>query len=146
MKKNTMRQGLTVQDLRRATELQEAIEKAIADHENNIAEMQRELNGLLGGRGNASVSTSKVRRQSSGSVNVTASGRPRNEMKMRDAIAKVVRRSPKTLNEIVDALPTIGYKFAAARPANSVGAFLYGRHGKKDFRNRDGKFEFIGKE
>jgi hypothetical protein len=156
MKKATMRQGLTVQDLRRATELQEAIEKATADHQgqldklqrdfdNNVGKMQRELAGLLGGTGIASAPTGKVRRQSSGSENVTATGRPRNEMTLRDAIAKVVKRSPKTLNEIVDGVTALGYKFASQRPANSVGAFLYGRHGKKDFRAREGRFEFIGR-
>jgi hypothetical protein len=157
MKKQTMRQGLTVQDLRRATELQEAIEKATADlngqlekiqrdHETNVGKMQRELDSLLGGRGRgtASVSTAKVR-QSSGSANVTASGRPRNDMTLRDAIAKLTKRSPKTLKEITEGVQALGYKFSSQRPENSVGAFLYGRHGKKDFRATEGRFSFIGR-
>lgn len=137
MKENTST-GLTVADLRRATELKEQLETAQA----NVVDLQSQYDAIMSGTFTVTVGPRRGRPRSE---DRTASGRPRNAMTMRDAIVKVTANGGKNLHEIVDGLHKIGYKFAASRPENSVGAFLYGRHGKKDFRNKEGKFVFIGK-
>jgi hypothetical protein len=65
---------------------------------------------------------------------------PRNGISIRDAIAQVTSKQPLTVREIVDAVQKIGYKFSSSNPVNSVGAYLYGSHGKKHFKRADGKF------
>ena len=61
-------------------------------------------------------------------------------MSIREAIIQVTKSKPLKLAEIVQAVQKIGYKFASKNPGNSVGAFLYGKDGKKHFKRVDGKF------
>jgi len=65
-------------------------------------------------------------------------------MSIREAIAKVTSREPLGLSDLVDAVQKIGYKFESSNPRNSVGAYLYSKHGKKYFKNVGGKFSSIG--
>lgn len=147
MKKSAANSGLSVAALRRATELQKHSETLQRQLDNtNIA-----LNRVLGNKVGATVTMAGIRAARAGGLkpvtskrskndNLTATGRPRNAMTMHDAIAKVCARSPKSLDEIVAGITKLGYKFAAKRPAHSVGAFLYGPLGKKAFRNVDARF------
>ncbi len=64
----------------------------------------------------------------------TASGRFRNDMTLKEAILKVTARKPKHLNDILLDVQKLGYRFSGVRPANSVGAYLYGRLGRKVFK------------
>ena len=57
--------------------------------------------------------------------------RASNSMNIREAIAKVTARKALGVREIVDEVQKIGYKFSSSNPVNSVGAYLYGAHGKK---------------
>ena len=71
------------------------------------------------------------------------SGRRRrvgNAMNIREAIAKVTAARPLSVRDIVEAVRKAGYKFTSTNPVNSVGAYLYGAHGKKHFKRADGKF------
>jgi hypothetical protein len=71
-------------------------------------------------------------------------GTPRiagNALSIREAITKVTARQPLGVRDIVSAVQKIGYKFQSSNPINSVGAYLYGAHGKKHFKRVDGKFK-----
>src|SRR3954468_9618869 len=73
-------------------------------------------------------------------------GKPRdaaNAMPIREAIAKVTSKQPLSVREIVDAVQKVGYKFQSSNPVNSVGAYLYGAHGKKHFKRANGKFRAV---
>jgi hypothetical protein len=63
-----------------------------------------------------------------------------NTMNIREAITKVTAAKPLSVREIVGAVQKTGYKFTSTNPVNSVGAYLYGTHGKKHFKRVDGKF------
>jgi len=63
-----------------------------------------------------------------------------NTMSIREAIAKVTAREPLGLSDLVNAVQGIGYKFESKNPRNSVGAYLYSKHGKKYFKRANGKF------
>lgn len=133
MKANTL-SGLSVADLRRATELKETIEEL----NGQVAEHVKELETMLGTSLGSTSRRITVRRNKN--EDMTASGRPRNTLTMAEAITKITNRSPKTIDEIVAGLSKVGYKSTAARVENSVGAFLYGPTGKKLFRNQESRF------
>jgi hypothetical protein len=59
---------------------------------------------------------------------------------MREVISKLVAKTPMRINDIVDGMQRSGYVFKSSKPANSVGAYLYGPEGKKHFTRADGKF------
>jgi len=59
---------------------------------------------------------------------------------MRETIRQLVEKSPLRIGEIVDGMKRSGYVFKSSKPANSVGAYLYGTEGKKHFVRADGKF------
>ena len=67
--------------------------------------------------------------------------KPSSPLNMREAIAQVTARQPLALRDIVPAMQRIGYPFATSKPANSVGAFLYSKAGKKLFKRAGGKFQ-----
>ena len=68
--------------------------------------------------------------------------RPQNKLTMQQAIAQVTAQQPLGVNDVVAAMRKIGYLFQSAKPANSVGAYLYSG-GKKHFKRVDGKFSPI---
>ena len=63
-----------------------------------------------------------------------------NSLSIREAVSKVTAQKALGLSEIVQAVQAIGYNFTSKDPRNSVGAFLYGPHGKKIFKRVNGKF------
>ena len=63
-----------------------------------------------------------------------------NTMNIREAITKVTAAKPLSVRDIVGAVQKTGYKFTSRNPVNSVGAYLYGAHGRKHFKRVDGKF------
>src|ERR1043165_189719 len=62
------------------------------------------------------------------------------ELGMREAIQKATANSPLGVREIVEAIQRIGFRFKSKNPYNSVGAYLYGKEGRKYFKKTDGKF------
>lgn len=103
------------------------LNKSIDETRNSLTSMENELAGL-------SVKGDGV------NESVTASGRARNKMTMAAGIYKLTKTTPKDIGQIVTGLEKLGYKFSAARPSHSVGAYLYGKLGKKSFKNSDSKF------
>lgn len=75
-------------------------------------------------------------------------GRPpggtKSGMNMREAITQVTAQQPLKVREIAKAMKQLGYKFTSKKPANSVGAFLYGPGGKEHFKKVDGRFSPVG--
>jgi len=65
---------------------------------------------------------------------------PRNDLSMRDAIARAIESRPLAIRDIVDSMQRLGFIFKSKNPVNSVGAYLYGPEGKKHFKRADGKF------
>ena len=59
---------------------------------------------------------------------------------MRDAIAAATRKGALKPRELVDAVQKVGYRFTSKNPYNSIGAYLYGREGRKHFKKVDGGF------
>lgn len=66
--------------------------------------------------------------------------RAQNTLTVREAITKATTARPLGLSEIVQAVGKLGYKFSSKNPQNSVGAYLYGKEGRKYFKRVDGKF------
>jgi hypothetical protein len=79
-------------------------------------------------------------RTGANTVRTAKRSRPRNALNIREAVGKVTANKPLGLNEIVEAVQKIGYKFATQNPANSVGVFLYGTEGRKHFKRVNKKF------
>ncbi len=74
-----------------------------------------------------------------------AAPRSDNDISIREAIMRVTSKEPLTVRDIVPAVQKLGYKFQSSNPVNSVGAYLYGAHGKKHFKRSKGKFSAIMK-
>jgi hypothetical protein len=68
----------------------------------------------------------------------TASGRARNELSLKEAVAKVIDGKALTKHEILDAVLRLGYQFSTDDPLNSLGVILYGKNPK--FKNENGRF------
>ena len=136
-----------------------ALRLLLAKERDAIQQRLQELNAALGGNGgevvaSAVVPVAKKRGRPAGSSNkvknapapkpVLAKGgkRPQNKLTMQQAIAQVTAQQPLGVNDVVAAMKKIGYIFQGAKPANSVGAYLYSG-GKKHFKRVDGKFSPI---
>src|SRR3954447_22541817 len=68
----------------------------------------------------------------------TPTGRVRNELSLKEAVAKVIQGKALTKHEILDAVLRLGYQFSTDDPLNSLGVILYGRNPK--FKNENGRF------
>lgn len=75
----------------------------------------------------------------------TASPRPDNKVSLREAITQATSKQPLKVREIVDSVQKLGYRFQSSNPVNSVGAYLYGREGKKHFKAAGGRFAPISR-
>jgi len=64
----------------------------------------------------------------------------RADLGMREAIQTATASSPLGGREIVDSIQQLGFRFKSKNPYNSVGAYLYGKEGRKHFKKADGKF------
>lgn len=62
------------------------------------------------------------------------------KLTLREAISRATKTRALTKTEILEAVQKIGYKFSSADPMGSINAFLYGKAGKREFRNDAGKF------
>jgi hypothetical protein len=82
------------------------------------------------------VATLRGRDSYSGSS--TPTGRPRNEISLKEAVLKVIEGKSLTKHEILDAVIAKGYQFATDDPLNSLGVILYGK--KPKFKNIKGRF------
>ena len=67
-------------------------------------------------------------------------GRGGNEMSLRQRITEGTTKHPLSVREIVETVKKAGHKFESSDPIKSVGAYLYGKEGKKHFKRVDGKF------
>lgn len=65
----------------------------------------------------------------------------RNAVNLPTAVAQVTKAKALTKEEILSALDTIGYKFTAKNPINSLNTVLYA---KNKFKRANGKFSPIG--
>lgn len=65
------------------------------------------------------------------------------DLGMREAIQQATSAQPLSVREIVDAIQKIGFRFKSKNPYNSVGAYLYGKEGRKYFSKTDGKFSAL---
>lgn len=95
-------------------------------------------------RGRPPGSRTKVKASAPAPKSGSAKGgkRPQNALTMQQAIAQVTAQQPLGVSDVVAAMKQIGYTFQSAKPANSVGAYLYSA-GKKHFKRVDGKFSPI---
>jgi len=126
-----------------------ALRTALATERDTIQKRLQQINAALGGgpslKGTATapapMRTPPAKRQKRSSK--LAPPRSDNEMSIREAITKATSKHPLSIREIVDAVQKLGYKFKSTNPVNSVGAYLYGAHGKKHFKRKDGKFSAI---
>ena len=64
--------------------------------------------------------------------------RTKNELSLKQAIAKVTRGNPLTKDEIYRAVTKLGYHFKTDQPLKSINVTLYGKNPK--FRKAGGKF------
>jgi len=71
-------------------------------------------------------------------------GRGGNEMSLRQRITDATTRQSLSVREIVGTVKKAGHKFESSDPIKSVGAYLYGKEGKKHFKRVDGKFSPMG--
>jgi hypothetical protein len=113
---------------------------ALVSERETLRKRLQQLDAALAGIGTGAAprAQEKAARRS-----VKPSARPSrasNTMSIREAVAKVTARKPLSVREIVEAVQKIGYKFTSSDPVNSVGAYLYGAHGRKLFKRADGKF------
>jgi hypothetical protein len=123
------------------------LEQERAQHRQRIDEIDSALTQIRGGS-IAPSPASPRRGRPPGSKNAPAKssaptgqgGRGGNSMSFREAAAQVTAKQPLSVREIVEAVQKIGYKFQSADPIKSVGAYLYGKEGKKHFKRADGKF------
>jgi hypothetical protein len=65
----------------------------------------------------------------------------RNKVNLQTAVAQVTKGKAMTKEEILAGLDTIGYKFTAKNPINSLNTVLYA---KNKFKRANGKFSPIG--
>ena len=61
----------------------------------------------------------------------------RNEMSLKEAVIKITSQAPRTKDEILSKLDSLGYTFSSATPINSLNATLYS---KGQFINNKGYF------
>jgi hypothetical protein len=69
----------------------------------------------------------------------TSTGRPRNELSLKEAVLKVIEGKSMTKDEILDAVMALGYQFTTDDPMNSLGVILYGK--KPKFKREGKKFK-----
>jgi hypothetical protein len=62
------------------------------------------------------------------------------KLTMRDAIKIATARRALGIGDLVGAMQQLGYQFTSKKPANSLGAYLYGPSGKEHFKRVDGRF------
>jgi hypothetical protein len=126
-----------------------ALRAALLSERATLEKRLQQLNAALGGGTIPAAPTSGSKKPSPVTKPVKSAkrgrppGKPRNAanaMPIREAITKVTAKQPLSVREIVDAVKKIGYKFQSSNPVNSVGAYLYGAHGKKYFKRANGKF------
>ena len=117
---------------------------ALLSEREAIQKRLQQINAALGG---GSITGAAISAPVSAASAPKRRGRPpgkphstANAMPIREAIAKVTAKQPLSVREIVDAVQKVGYKFQSSNPVNSVGAYLYGAHGKKHFKRANGKF------
>lgn len=113
-----------------------ALRSALVREREAIRQRLQQIEAALAGARKAPTpSSSKM-------VGVLPGARPRpgNKMSIREAITKVTTSRALTVREIVEAVRKIGYKFASRDPVNSVGAYLYAKHGRRHFKRVNGKF------
>ena len=79
-----------------------------------ILEKIREIDHLLGNAGNSTTSEFGKRTK-----------RPKNELKLKEAIYKALADGPKDRNTILEAVQGMGYRFSTNNPLNSLSATLY---------------------
>lgn len=79
-----------------------------------ILEKIREIDHLLGNAGNSTTSEFGKRAK-----------RPKNELKLKEAIGKALADGPKNRKTILEAVQGMGYRFSASNPLNSLSATLY---------------------
>lgn len=132
--------GLSLESLQQATELRQQIDTRMGEIDEMNARLERILSGESAGPAQ--------RVQRGGKANgkdgdKTAGGRTRNEMTLKEAIIRTLGRRTMDINEVLDGVLKLGYKFNSQRPVNSVGAYLYSANGKKFFRNDGGRFSVI---
>jgi hypothetical protein len=65
---------------------------------------------------------------------------PSRDLGMREAIQQATSKEPLGVREIVAAIQQLGFRFKSKNPYNSVGAYLYGKEGRKYFTKSDGRF------
>ena len=69
---------------------------------------------------------------------VKRGSRAKNELSLKEAIAKATTGKALTKDEIYEAVKKLGYVFTTKKPLNSINAVLYGK--KPKFKNVEGKF------
>lgn len=79
-----------------------------------ILEKIREIDHLLGNAGKSTTSEFGKRTK-----------RPKNEIKLKEAIYKALADGPKNRNTILEAVQKMGYRFSTNNPLNSLSATLY---------------------
>jgi hypothetical protein len=114
-----------------------ALRTALQKERTEILERLTQIESALGDGGPAAFITSGKR----GTAPKQKRGpRARNKFTIREAVAKATAGRPLSLTEIVQAVTKLGYKFSSKNPQNSLGAFLYGKEGRKHFKRVNGKF------
>jgi hypothetical protein len=71
--------------------------------------------------------------------------RVQNKLSMREAIEEATAQRPLAVRDIVDAVQRLGFRFRSTNPVNSIGAYLYGKEGKKFFAKKPEGFASIGR-
>lgn len=79
-----------------------------------ILEKIREIDHLLGNAGNSTTSQFGQRTK-----------RPKNELKLKEAIGKALADGPQNRRTILEAVQEMGYRFSTSNPLNSLSAALY---------------------
>jgi hypothetical protein len=104
--------------------------------ESERAALQKRLQEINAALGVAMAAEQMANNRTGGPVRLDTRGA---SLTMREAIAEVVKDSPKRIRQIVEEMTAMGYSFTTKNPINSVGAFLYGP-GKKHFKGSEGLF------
>jgi hypothetical protein len=113
---------------------------ALLSEREDLRKRLQQLDAALAGAGAVSAPPAS-RKSAPRSMKAPAkSTRASNTMSIREAVARVTAKKALSVREIVEAVQKIGYKFTSSDPVNSVGAYLYGAHGRKLFKRADGKF------
>ena len=130
---NKRRMPKRIDPLTQLTALRAALEQERA----KIQERLQQIEAALGDGGPAAF----IRSGQNGVAPSRRRGpRARNTLTVREAVAKATASRPLGLSEIVLAVGKLGYKFTSKNPQNSLGAYLYGKDGRKHFKRVNGKF------